>query len=373
MDQRLTSEQYRRLAEGLLKKATEEVLTEQKQNLIRDALAYLTYARAQEERVEPEETIDESAAESQRREVRLLIKQALEAPTSKELVDFLNFATNFRRLSIWNAHMAHIQRPGACIIASEYEWKSVGRFVKPDAVPIIILWPRSPIRFVYELEDTGPDIDREAINDPFAVRGTLQPKAMSALLSGLEKQKAFRVTIQWRPQGFARAGSAASNGPLNGSLIGEFARINASTSAGARTTGIPSYRITVNRRLQLKEAFATIAHELGHIFCGHLGRCASINEEESGWPDRSSLKKPEQEIEAEAVAYLVASRTGIIPASAQYLKDHAARSNIDRIDLDLIVHAAARIERIAKIRHGSMVFEKPTQSLYGGRSKFCVQ
>jgi hypothetical protein len=43
--------------------------------------------------------------------------------------------------------------------------------VQPDAVPIIILWPFRPIRFVYELEDTGPPIGRESINDPFAVRG----------------------------------------------------------------------------------------------------------------------------------------------------------------------------------------------------------
>jgi hypothetical protein len=56
--------------------------------------------------------------------------------------------------------MAYIQRPGARVIATEYEWKSEKRFVKPDAAPIIILWPFSPIRFVYELEDTGPEIDR---------------------------------------------------------------------------------------------------------------------------------------------------------------------------------------------------------------------
>ena len=46
--------------------------------------------------------------------------------------------------------MAYIQRPGARIIASEFEWQTVGRYVQPDAVPIIILWPFSPIRFVYE-------------------------------------------------------------------------------------------------------------------------------------------------------------------------------------------------------------------------------
>jgi hypothetical protein len=58
--------------------------------------------------------------------------------------------------------MAYIQRPGASIIASKYEWETVKREVKADAIPIIVLWPRSPIRFVYELADTSPEIDRAA-------------------------------------------------------------------------------------------------------------------------------------------------------------------------------------------------------------------
>jgi hypothetical protein len=62
-----------------------------------------------------------------------------------------------------------------------------------------------------------------------------------------------------------------------------------------------------NDRLAPSERFVTIAHELAHIFCGHLGECKSQggNEEESGWPDRRSLGKNERELEAEAVAYLV--------------------------------------------------------------------
>src|SRR5215212_8894439 len=106
-------------------------------------------------------------------QVRQLVKLAMETPTRAGLTDFLAFTTRFRRLAIWNARMAYIQRPGAYVIASEHEWQVVGRHVSPDAVPIIILWPFSPIRFVYELEDTGPPIDRDAINDLFVVKGEL--------------------------------------------------------------------------------------------------------------------------------------------------------------------------------------------------------
>jgi hypothetical protein len=168
----------------------------------------------------------------------------LEAPTPEGLASFLDFANSFRRLSAWNAYMAYIQRPGASLIASEYEWKTVKRVVKADAVPIIVLWPRSPIRFVYELADTGPEIDRAALKDPFAVQGTLHPKAIAALQGALAKQKAFQIEIEWRRHGFHYAGSAARQGMVpaegslaalvsNGSRIGEFARDNANTTYGA--------------------------------------------------------------------------------------------------------------------------------------------
>jgi antirestriction protein ArdC len=113
--------------------------------------------------------------------------------------------------------------------------------------------------------------------------------------------------------------------------------------------------------LEPKERFVTIAHELGHIFCGHLGECTSrtSKDEESGWPDRTRHGKHEKEVEAEAVAYLVASRAGLVAASAEYLRVHASKADITAIDIDLVVRAAARIERLAKIHYGSMTFKAP--------------
>jgi hypothetical protein len=75
--------------------------------------------------------------------------------------------------------------------------------------------------------------------------------------------------------------------------------------------------------LNEKERFVTLAHELGHIFCGHLGECQSRSGQENaetGWPDRRDLGKNEQEIEAEAVAYLVATRADLVTASVAYLR-----------------------------------------------------
>ena len=74
--------------------------------------------------------------------------------------------------------------------------KTVSRSVVPDAIPIMILRPFSPIRYVYELENTEPRIDREAIKDPFAAKGNFDPRALPTLIASLQKQKRFQIMIR---------------------------------------------------------------------------------------------------------------------------------------------------------------------------------
>ncbi|MGH7152532.1 MAG: hypothetical protein ACREF3_01285 [Acetobacteraceae bacterium] len=61
-------------------------------------------------------------------------------------------------------------------------------------------------------------------------------------------------------------------------------------------------------------------------------------------------------MEAEAVAYIVAARAELATASATYLCSYARDANLAEIDTDLVVRAAARIERLAQIHYGSMTF-----------------
>jgi hypothetical protein len=258
--------------------------------------------------------------------------------------------------------MARIQRPGARILATEREWHDVGRYVLPDAVPIMILWPFCPIRLIYEVDDTGPPIKRDSEHDPFAVEGCFKPALLKRLTSNLKKQRNFRVTIEARREGRNRAGSAAAQGDLwnlQNEEIKKFAQMNAETKVEISKRAVPTFRIVVNDRLEAGERFVTLAHELAHIFCGHLGACASRSErddDEGGWPDRRALGKSEKEVEAEATAFQVASRAGLVVRSAAYLAPHVRNSDARKISLELIVRATARIERLAKIHYGSMAF-----------------
>ena len=103
--------------------------------------------------------------------------------------------------------------------------------------------------------------------------------------------------------------------------------------------------------LEAGERFVTLAHELAHIFCGHLGACASRSDrddDEGGWPDRRALGKSEKEVEAEATAFQVASRAGLVVRSAAYLAPHIHNSDARKISLELIVRATAQNRAFGK-------------------------
>ena len=82
---------------------------------------------------------------------------------------FLTSARNFNNLSIYNAMLVRVQRPGADMVGSRKQWRKIGRMVLPDAIPIIILRPFGPVQFLYEQNDTkGRPIPGQDQNPLFA-------------------------------------------------------------------------------------------------------------------------------------------------------------------------------------------------------------
>lgn len=295
-----------------------------------------------------------------------LFYASLETQKPDDLVEFMEFCARFRRHSVFNARLIQTQRRGASAVASAKEWRTAGRYVLPDARPIIILMPFAPVVHVYDIEDTGPPIDREAMNDPFAVTGEVHPANIAAALDRLSdaclKSTQFRVHIERDRMGFDLAGTAAYQGQLDlpvpqpkpgeehGFVVSSELQ-PVSQKAGKRERWIPVWRVKVNDRMTPAQQLATIAHELGHIFCGHTGECGG-HRDHSGWPNRRGLEHHVCEMEAEAVAWLVARRAGLETRSAEYLKRHVAMGGTMQVDVSLVERAASRIESMAGLKYG---------------------
>ncbi|MGB4221649.1 MAG: ImmA/IrrE family metallo-endopeptidase, partial [Smithellaceae bacterium] len=104
------------------------------------------------------------------------------------------------------------------------------------------------------------------------------------------------------------------------------------------------YHLVVNQNHSKEEKFATIAHELGHLYCGHLG-----TPNENWWPDRCKEHINIQEFEAESVAWLVCERSGIKNPSAEYLSGYLNKNDqIPQISLENVLKAAGMIEAMTQ-------------------------
>ena len=66
------------------------------------------------------------------------------------------------------------------------------------------------------------------------------------------------------------------------------------------------FAIPLNSNHDNVTLLATIYHELGHVYCGHLG-----NNELDYLPERTNLDIQAREFEAESVCWLLCEREGI--------------------------------------------------------------
>jgi hypothetical protein len=102
--------------------------------------------------------------------------------------------------------------------------------------------------------------------------------------------------------------------------------------------------VLYNSKLTPTEAYVTFAHELAHIYCGHLGECFKWHV-----PDRASLGKDAKEFEAESVAYIVSARQGIVTTAPKYLADYLGRNHeVPQVDIHRVLVVASRIEEMGK-------------------------
>jgi hypothetical protein len=234
-----------------------------------------------------------------RRSVDRLVAQLLQSGAVRSVEDLLDQVSRIPGRRLFNALLAIAQVPHATMLHSEDVWADRwGRRVKPGERPLVLLFPFGPVELVYDVSQTEPTADAKPL--PFdATPFAMEPVAAAeAALSRLpDAVKRFGVRVVEARQGVA--------------LAGHIERVRAagwlvvpSRDAKTEARQVPvRWIVQLNGSHSPTEQLATLAHELGHLFCGHVG--ADQGDE---WPSRDLSDHAQREFEAESVARLVFRR-----------------------------------------------------------------
>ncbi len=265
-----------------------------------------------------------------------LFAEARAFRTSADFLGLFKFIRRFPTFAPYNGFLLHVQKPGAEYVASVRDWKlRFNRTIKPGARPLVILVPFGPVGFVYDLPDTeGPDPVPDAILNPFRTDGVLPDGVYDKTLANLFRD---RVRHEASDMGNTLAGQIQPAGPKDFIFR---QRLKPKDTVKLKAL----YVMLVNQNLEQAARYATLVHELGHLYCGHLG-----TPDDTWWPDRVRTGPREAEFEAESVAWLVCERVGIRNPSAEYLSAYLKDGrDVPEISIEAVFKAAGYIETMGE-------------------------
>lgn len=248
---------------------------------------------------------------------------------SNDFRDLLNFVKRFPKMAPYNAMLVHVQKPGSQFVASAYDWAvKYDRKPKVGARPLLILRPFGPVAYVFELNDTEGAPFPEALLEPFKAEGDIPQSKLDAFVSSMLYEG---IIVNEQDYGSTMAGVVkAINEILDYKTLNKSERFNV------------LFGIALNRNLNPTEEMATLFHELGHVFCGH------IYHKKAKWlPQRHFLSQNEREFEAESVCWLLCERLDIANPSAEYLSGYLnSNDEIPSISIYSVLKAVGLIESI---------------------------
>jgi hypothetical protein len=249
--------------------------------------------------------------------------------TSERYVELLRFIRKFPRYSPYNCFLLHVQKPSVSFVATPGQWeRRFGRTIKRDARPLVILAPMSPVLFVFGAQDTEGKPLPATLTDPFATNGILHEGVWEKTQLNLPRD---RILLIEEEMDRSKAGSIMK------ALLTDLVFLD-----GVKTKA--NYRMKLNKALDVGGRYATLVHELGHLYAGHLGTPNA-----RWWDDRRGLTIEQREFEAESISYFVCGRAGIATPSDAYLADYLRESRfIPPISLECVLKVAGQIEAMSK-------------------------
>jgi hypothetical protein len=299
--------------------------------------------------ISPSDAWDREAA---RRALDELFTVAHQYNSSEAYLELMKFIGRFRSYSPFNAMLVHTQMPGARFVATAHRWdRQFRRQIKVGARPLVILQPMGPVLFVFDVTDTEPLPDALPlppwVEHPFEVYGGEVGREFEQTI---ENSKRDGVNVSERAHGSQRAGSIQATGP------GPYLEVTVATRPHTVVHQVQrQYELLLNSNLSRESRYATLVHELGHLYCGHLG---TLNPK--WWPNRTGLPIEIREFEAESVCYLVCTRLGIKNPSAEYLAGYVRNyETTPPISLDAVMKASWLIEQMGSGRLSTRKNKEP--------------
>lgn len=216
-----------------------------------------------------------------------------------EYKKFLDFVGRISDYSPYNAALLHVQNPGVTYTATPRQWRNrFDRDVERDARPYVILQPGGPVMMVYDVSQTiprsadSPELPNK-VTDPFEVKGDLSERTWKTTQKNCRQE---RIAVR-------------EDSKLHDQYGG---RVEPNKRPADDDNAI--YLVTLNADLDLEVRYVALAHELAHVFLGHLGA-----DEDAWWDGRPDTSDSQKELEAQSVAYLVARRANLHSVSERYL------------------------------------------------------
>lgn len=270
-------------------------------------------------------------------EARNLINQqieslsgALDAGKSETLNEFLSTMARFHRYSLGNVLLIMCQAPEATHVAGFGTWKSLGRFVKSGEKGIAILAPMH-LKDKSGSEDPSPETASPSNARP-----------ADGIEDSAERHLRFRVVYVFDvsqtdgeplPEFAKVSGDPGEYSERLKGLVRQLSiELQYSDELGGAFGVSKGGSITLRQGLDPAQEFTTLVHELAHEILHH-------------GEGRAGTTKTSRELEAEAVAFVVAQAVGLDTgtASSDYIQLYKGDKELLTQSLDSIRRVAGTI------------------------------
>jgi hypothetical protein len=244
--------------------------------------------------------------------------------------------------SPYNALLMLLQRPAATYVLPAHQWQErYGYVIRPGEQPMVLLQRGGPVMFLLDVSQVEPGADALRLpvhlTNPYAMADV--PDIGTALQWIVENAKYDGLRVTSAPLGIGFAGCVSH------SQCSATQKVLVRKRPELQMQDVPvRFDVELNRSYTATEKLATLAHELGHVYCGHLGA-----DREDRWKGRRTLSDDLKELEAESVARVVFASL----APGVELPDHLSQyfthePELAGVSLEAVLKAAGRVLDIAK-------------------------